>query len=89
MRSVQRHPATRLGTALAVGALLVLPEGLAVGFNVVTGVLFLGSTAAAFAVLTIASDAIALRRRHTWRWWWRASDDQGPFWPGTRILRRP
>jgi hypothetical protein len=42
-----------------------------------------------FAAITIAPDAIAVQRRHYWRRWWRADDNDGPFWPGTRIPRRP
>ncbi len=43
----------------------------------------------AFALLTLAPDLIAHWRGHRWRWWWRAGDDEGPFWPGTRVPRHP
>jgi hypothetical protein len=44
-------------------------------------------TMGGFIGLTIAPDAIAYRRGHYWRWWWRSSTDDGPTWPGTRIPR--
>jgi len=51
--------------------------------------LFVLLTLLLFVVFSIAPDAIAAWRGHSWRWWWRASDDEGPFWQGTRIPRNP
>jgi hypothetical protein len=56
---------------------------------VAAALLFVLLTIVGFVALTIAPDAIALQRRHYWRWWWRSSKDDGPFWPGTRIPRGP
>ena len=59
---------------------------------VVLAVLVLVLMVGFFALLTLASDAIALGRGHSWRWWWRTSPDEGSFWLGTcipRRLRRP
>ena len=41
-----------------------------------------------FALLTIAPDAIAHWRGHTWRWR-RRRNGEGPFWAGTRVPRHP
>lgn len=88
VRFVQRNPvarllaATLLGMPLALLTWLAAPPALAV-------VLWVVLTVVAFVGLTLAPDAIALQRRHPWRWWWRSSDDQGPFWPGTRVPRGP
>ena len=49
--------------------------------------LFVALVLITFALLTIAPDAIAQLRKHHWRWWWRTPDDDGPYWPGTRIPR--
>lgn len=88
MRGLQRNRLLRLGFALLAGA--VITTGVSLGGSVALAVgLLLALTLIAFALLTIAPDAIALKRRHYWRWWWRDSDDDGPFWPGTRIPRRP
>jgi hypothetical protein len=88
MRSLQRRALARLLAAAAVGGLLTLLAW-HLGTVAAVALLFVALTAVAFAVLTVAPDAIALRRRHPWRWWWRASPEDGPFWPGTRIPRRP
>jgi cell division protein FtsW (lipid II flippase) len=88
MRILQRHPLLRLGAALVIGGAVTFAARLA--GTVVASVLLIVTTAViAFVVLTIAPDAIAHQRGHRWRWWWRASDDDGPFWPGTRIPRNP
>jgi hypothetical protein len=55
----------------------------------ITVLLFLVLNMTSFVALTFAPDAIALQRRHYWRWWWRSSADEGPFWPGTRIPGGP
>jgi hypothetical protein len=51
--------------------------------------LFIALLVVTFALLTAAPDLIAYQRKHPWRWWWRFSDDEGPFWPGTRVPRHP
>lgn len=88
MRSWQRNRPARALTALAAGGLLAALAW-SLGSLVALVLLVLALTAVAFALLTIAPDAIALRRGHRWRWWERASPEEGPFWPGTRIPRRP
>jgi hypothetical protein len=40
-----------------------------------------------FTLMTAAPDLIAYQRKHPWRWWWRSSDDEGPFWPGALVPR--
>lgn len=88
MRRIQRSVAGRAVVALLVsGALsyLVWQAGSAAMIALLFALLLVVS----FALLTIAPDAIALRRGHEWRWWWRASGDDGPFWAGTRIPRHP
>jgi hypothetical protein len=88
MRRLQHHPLTRLVVSILLAAVssfvalqLTLPTVGAMTFAMVT--------IATFVALTIAPDMIALQRRHYWRWWWRMSDDDGPFWPGTHIPRVP
>ncbi|MGI8554346.1 MAG: hypothetical protein ACR2PL_26705 [Dehalococcoidia bacterium] len=88
LRTFQRHRLLRLGLALTVSVAVTFCVWLG-GELGLTIALFLAGTLVAFVLLTIAPDAIALQRRHNWRWWWRSSDDDGPFWPGTRIPRRP
>ena len=88
MRSLQRRAAVRVGVALAVSALLSLAAWRA-GPAVTLALLFTLLLLVTFALLTIAPDLIAFRRGHGWRWWWRAANDEGPFWPGTRVPRHP
>lgn len=88
MRALLRNRAARTAGALLVAGVLTLAAR-AAGAAVVLGVLFCALGVIAFAALTIAPDAIAHLRGHSWRWWWRASDDEGPFWPGTRVPRHP
>jgi len=88
VRVIQRHPAARAVMALLVGGALSWIVWRA-GLDAVALVLFSLLAAAVYVVLTIAPDAIALRRGHHWPWWWRHSGDEGPFWPGTRIPRQP
>jgi hypothetical protein len=88
MRFFQQHPMARLFTALVVS----VPVALIAWSNervALAAFFFVVLTVVAFALLTIAPDAIALRRGHYWRWWWRSSGDEGPFWPGTHIPRGP
>jgi len=56
---------------------------------IVAALAFAVFTVTALVAVTIAPDLIALQRRHYWRWWWRTSDGDCPFWPGTRIPRGP
>lgn len=88
MRSLQRNPLARLLVA-AVGSGLLTLVAWRVGSVIVLALLVLVLTVGLFALLTVAPDAIALWRGHSWRWWWRASPDEGPFWLGTRLPRRP
>jgi len=88
VRPLQRNRFLRLGVALATSVAVTLLAWYG-GTTVLALALFLLATLVTFALLTIAPDAIALQRRHYWRWWWRTSGDDGPFWPGTRIPRRP
>ena len=85
---LQRNPITRLITAIVLAALVSSVVGMISSLPVAAGA-FASLAALAFAALTVAPDAIALQRRHYWRWWWRTSQDEGPFWPGTRIPRHP
>lgn len=88
MRSFQRRPALRALLALGLGGIIGSPAHAALS---VTVDLAIGGLVAivVYLALTIAPDAIAHWRGHRWRWWWRRSDDEGPFWPGTRIPRGP
>ena len=88
MRFLQRNVVGRLGAAATVSLAITL-VGWRGDLSALAALLFAALTVVVFVALTIAPDAIALWRRHHWRWWWRASDDQGPFWPGTRIPRGP
>lgn len=75
--------------ALALGGIVgFLVYG--AGLPIVTSSFVFGLLAvASYLALTIAADAIAYWRGHHWRWRWRRSNDEGPFWPGTRIPRGP
>ncbi|HLZ22679.1 MAG TPA: hypothetical protein VKQ30_11210 [Ktedonobacterales bacterium] len=88
MRAIQRHPVARALIAAAVSA-AVSWVAVHVGAVVVDVLLFTSLFVLAFIVLSIAPDLIALQRKHNWRWWWRSSHDDGPYWPGTRIPRHP
>lgn len=80
MRWLQRQSFARLFVAMlfaaALSSLLIgrAPVALAV-------LLFIVLTLVGFVALTIAPDAIALQRRHYWRWWWRSTEEDG--WAGT------
>lgn len=88
MRRVQRSVAMRaIGALIVSGALSYLAWQ--AGSSVMLVLLFALLVVVSFAVLTIAPDAIAHWRGHAWRWWWRSSGDEGPFWPGTRVPRHP
>lgn len=80
LRWLQRQSLARLFVAMLFAAAL---SSLLIGRAPVplAGLLFIVLTLVGFAALTIASDAIALQRRHYWRWWWRSPEDDGPFWP--------
>lgn len=88
MRVVQRKRTLRALCAGLVGTLLTIGLWEA-GPYFMAGLLLILLTMLCFAALTIATDAIAHWRQHPWRWWWRQSDDEGPFWAGTRIPRHP
>ena len=86
MRILQRSLVARFCLALAAGTLVTVVAW-RVGPVALAGVAAVALTALAFVALTVAPDAIAIQRGHHWRWWWRSADDEGPFWPGTRIPR--
>lgn len=88
MRTLQRNLVARLLVALTLSALVTVAAWRA-GPPALAGLAIVALTVVGFIALTVAPDAIALRRGHHWRWWWRSSDDEGPFWPGTRIPRAP
>lgn len=88
MRKVQRSVAGRAIVALLVSGVLSYLAWRA-GSVVMLALLVALLLVVSFALLTIAPDAIAHARGHRWRWWWRSSDDDGPFWAGTRIPRHP
>jgi len=88
MRFLQRRVVARAALAVLVGVLVVAAAWRA-GVAVLAVVAAMAVAAVVFALLTIAPDAIAWRRGHHWRWWWRGPDDDGPVWPGTRIPRHP
>ncbi len=88
MRSLQRNFIARAAVALLMsGALTLLAwrNGVAVMVVLLLMTLFV----LMFTLLTVAPDFIAYQRKHPWRWWWRSSDDEGPFWPGSRVPRHP
>lgn len=88
MRSIQRSLAGRAVVALIASAMvsyLVWWAGSVFMLVLLVALLVVVS----FALLTIAPDAIAHWRGHDWRWWWRSSGDEGPFWLGTRVPRHP
>lgn len=88
MRRVQHSVAGRAIVALLMsGALSYLAWR--AGSIFILALLFALLLAVSFALLTIAPDAIAHWRGHSWRWWWRSSGNDGPFWLGTRIPRHP
>jgi hypothetical protein len=88
VRFIVRNPVARALAAAATSALLTAGVWWA-GVIALVATLFGTLLIIAFAALTIVPDAIAHQRRHPWRWWWRSSDDEGPFWPGTHIPRHP
>lgn len=88
MRSLQHSRLARAVVAVLASAVLALLAWRA-GAAVMLALLFTLLLIVTFAILTAAPDLIAYRRKHDWRWWWRASDDEGPFWPGTRVPRHP
>jgi membrane protein YdbS with pleckstrin-like domain len=88
MRWLQHQPLARLVLALVLAAVSSLGVG-TVSSPPAAVLAFVVVTILAFVAVTIAPDSIALQRRHYWRWWWRTSEDDGPFWPGTRIPRGP
>ena len=88
MRALQRRRTARLLVALVVSAGLALVAWWA-GTVALLVTVFVLLVAVTFTLLTLATDVIALWRGHSWRWWGRSSDDDGPFWLGTRIPRRP
>ena len=88
MRTLLRNRLARL-VAAALPAAAVAWAGWRHGPDALAAAVFVGLTGLCFAALTVAPDAIAYRRGHRWRWWWRSSDDEGPFWPGTRVPRHP
>ncbi len=88
MRAIQRHRLARAAVAVALSVLATWAAwhaGAVVTLVLLVAALF----CVAFALLTLAPDFIAHWRVHPWRWWWRARDDEGPFWPGTRVPRHP
>lgn len=88
VRSIQRSLAGRAAcTLIASGALSYLAW--LAGSVFMLALLFALLLAVSFVVLTIAPDAIAHWRGHDWRWWWRSSGEEGPFWLGTRVPRHP
>ena len=88
MRSLQRSVPIRAAVALLTGVALTALAWRA-GTVVMIVLLFVMLLIVTFALLTAAPDLIAYQRKHPWRWWWRSSDDEGPFWPGTRVPRHP
>jgi hypothetical protein len=88
MRAIQRRRAARAASALLVSALVSLAAWRA-GPVVMLALLFTSLLVVTFSALTIAPDLVAFWRGHQWRWWWRSSDDEGPFWLGTRVPRHP
>jgi len=88
MHALQRYRLARALVATLASALLTLLAWRA-GSVVMLALLFAALLVVIFALLSAAPDLIAYRRKHVWRWWWRTSDDEGPFWPGTRIPRHP
>jgi hypothetical protein len=88
MRALQRTRLARAGVATLASALLTLIAWRA-GAVVTLILLFTSLLIVTFALLSAAPDLIACRRGHGWRWWWRGSEDEGPFWPGTRVPRHP
>ena len=88
MRSLQRSVPIRAAVALLTGVALTALAWRA-GTVVMIVLLFVMLLIVTFALLTAAPDLIAYQRNHPWRWWWRSSDDEGPFWPGTRVPRHP
>ncbi len=88
MRRIQRSVAGRAVVALLVSGALAYLAWLA-GSVFMIALLFALLVVISFVLLTIAPDAIAQWRGHEWRWWWRSSGDDGPFWAGTRIPRHP
>ncbi len=88
MRSLQRSVFARAIVAIVISAGLSLLAW-RVGVAAMLVLLFVSLLVLSFVVLTVAPDVIAYQRKHEWRWWWRASNDDGPFWPGTCVPRHP
>lgn len=88
MRSLQRSVPARAAVAL-LASLAVTALAWRAGTVVMIVLLFVMLLIVTFSLLTAAPDLIAYQRKHPWRWWWRSSDDEGPFWPGTRVPRHP
>jgi hypothetical protein len=86
MRSLQRSVPARAAVAL-LASLAVTALAWRAGAAVMVALLFIALLVVTFALLTAAPDLIAYQRKHPWRWWWRSSDDEGPFWPGSRVPR--
>jgi membrane protein YdbS with pleckstrin-like domain len=86
MRSLQRSYLARAAVAFLTSVALTLLAWQA-GPAIMLASLFTVLLIVTFALLTAAPDLIAYQRKHPWRWWWRSSDDEGPFWPGTRVPR--
>lgn len=86
MRSLQRNLLARSAIALLTSMALTVLAWRA-GAAVMVALLFTVLLVVTFTLLTAAPDLIAYQRKHPWRWWWRSSDDEGPFWPGTRVPR--
>jgi hypothetical protein len=88
MHALQRSRVFRVVAAFLTSALLALAAWRA-GAVVMLALLFALLLVVTFALFSAAPDLIAYWRQHDWRWWWRASPDDGPFWPGTRVPRHP
>jgi membrane protein YdbS with pleckstrin-like domain len=86
MRQIQRRRWLRFAAALILSGVAMLVAWRA-GPAILALLLGIALTIICFVALTVAPDVIAFWRGHHWRWSWRAADDEGPFWPGTRIPR--
>lgn len=86
MRALQRSLLARASAALLISVALTVLAWRS-GTAIMAVLLLIALLTLTFALLTAAPDLIAYQRKHPWRWWWRSSDDEGPFWPGTRVPR--